>query len=202
MAATGKGSVAKGPRVLLVEDYETERDAITDQLQLLGYAVDTAVDLKSARRKLKQRQYGGIVLDYKIPPFSPLGEEQAGGTLLREIRKADAFVPVIVLSAVVQPDQEGALVEDDVTFILHKGSKAEALPLLLERAIRQGEFIGRVLGEWVEDNPAASKPVLAGPDGRKYSVRAALAEIRKDSPLGHSLRSTLIKGLLEIYTRT
>jgi CheY-like chemotaxis protein len=187
---------------LVVEDYEGEREAIRDQLELQGYSVDTAETSAAAERSLSRKQYNAIVLDYRIPPFARLDEEQAGGALLRKIRKADAFVPVVLFSAVVQPAQEGALVNDAVTFILHKGSDPEALPQLLHNLIHQGDFVTSVLGEWVEDNPAAWKPVLAGPDGEKYSVRDALAEIKRDSSLGRQLRSELLKGLLEVYART
>jgi CheY-like chemotaxis protein len=187
---------------LVVEDYENERDAIRDQLEHEGYSVDTAENVATAERSLSRRQYNAIVLDYRVPPFAPRDEEQAGGALLRKIRKADAFVPVVLLSAVVQPLQEGALVDDEVTFILHKGSAPEALPRLLHRLIHQGDFVTTVLSEWVEDNPASGKPVLAGPSGEKYSVRDALTEIRRDTSIGRLLRSELLKGLLEVYART
>ncbi len=191
------------PVVLVVEDHDEERDSIRDQLVAFGFSVQTAKDLESARRRLKGRYYSGVVLDYRIPPFVPRGEEESGGVLLREIRKQDAFVPIVVLSAVVQPDQEGALVEDEVTFILHKaGSKPEALPQVMKRLTKQGEFIGSLLAEWVEDNPEANAKVLAGPDGKKYSLREALREMKRDTPLGRALRSNLLKGLLEVYVRT
>ena len=190
------------PRILVVEDYENERDALRDQLELHGFVVDTADNLATAERSLDRMHYSAVVLDYRIPPFAPLEEEQAGGALLRKIRKTDAFVPVVVFSAVVQPYQEGALVEDEVTFILRKSSAAEALPQVLDRLVRQGDFITTVMSEWIEDNPAATKPVLAGPSGEKYSVRDALAEIRQDSSLGRVLRSELLKGLLEVYARS
>ncbi len=187
------------PWILVVEDYENEREAVRDQLELHGFLVDTADSSAAAERRLGRRNYNAVVLDYRIPPFAPLEMEQAGGALLRKIRKADAFVPVVVFSAVVQPYQEGALVEDEVTFILRKSSAAEALPRVLDKLLRQSDFITTVLSEWIVDNPAAAKPVLAGPSGEKYSVRDALAEMKKDSSLGRVLRSELLKGLLEVY---
>jgi two-component system, OmpR family, response regulator RegX3 len=79
------------PRILLVEDEESYRDAISRSLEREGISVDTAVDGREALAKFKLVDPDLILLDVMLPHMS-------GIDVCREIRKV-SDVPIIFLSA-------------------------------------------------------------------------------------------------------
>jgi two-component system, OmpR family, response regulator RegX3 len=82
---------AHQPRVLLVEDEESYREAISRSLEREGITVDTASDGREALAKFKQMDPDLILLDVMLPHMS-------GIDVCREIRKV-SDVPIIFLSA-------------------------------------------------------------------------------------------------------
>lgn len=79
-------------RVLVVEDSERLRGAISAGLEAAGLAVDTAADGRDALPYLQSASYAVIVLDIMMPRMDGLA-------LLREIRRRRLPVRVLVLSA-------------------------------------------------------------------------------------------------------
>jgi len=56
-----------GPRVLLVDDEEVQRELMGIGLESAGFEVDEAADGYEALEKLKQFHYDAIVLDFNMP---------------------------------------------------------------------------------------------------------------------------------------
>ncbi len=80
------------PRILVVEDERPIREGLVDLLEGEGYTVDTAADGPEALRR-----YGGVkpdlvLLDIMIP-------QKSGLDVCREIRRADAATPILMLTA-------------------------------------------------------------------------------------------------------
>ena len=83
-------------RVLVVDDYEDNRELYGEYLRIAGYDVETAADGDAALRCALRQKCDIIVLDLALPKFDGL-------TVLRMLRSTTRTkaIPVIVLSASV-----------------------------------------------------------------------------------------------------
>jgi len=79
-------------RVLLVEDYEPIREAVTEGLREAGFAVDTAADGETGRWYALGNAYDVIVLDLMLPRVDGLA-------ILKEIRATRSGTHVLILTA-------------------------------------------------------------------------------------------------------
>lgn len=79
-------------RVLLVEDSTALAEAISAHVSGADHAVDWAGDLATARDFLAVAQYDLMLLDLGLP-------DGRGADLLRELRRAGAVLPILILSA-------------------------------------------------------------------------------------------------------
>lgn len=78
--------------VLVVDDSQTVRLAISKQLHMLGYSdIDLAADGQEALRRLEQKRYGFVLSDWEMQPMG--GEE-----FLKALRQKSR-VPVILITA-------------------------------------------------------------------------------------------------------
>ncbi len=84
--------------VLLVEDDPVLGQAVSMSLEIEGYAVDWARDLRSAEARLAERKPELLVLDLGLPDGS-------GITLLQKIRREKLPTAVIVLTAQTDEDR-------------------------------------------------------------------------------------------------
>ena len=81
-----------GLKVLLVDDEEDIIEVIQDRLEAYGFTVVTAKTGVEALKKLSLERFDGVFLDVKMP-------EMGGIEALQEIRKTDAKIPVIIITA-------------------------------------------------------------------------------------------------------
>jgi CheY-like chemotaxis protein len=86
-------------RLLVVDDYEFNRNALSRHLRRNGYEVDEAADGKEALSKIQGAEYGLILLDLMMPEID-------GMEVLSILRKTHSRseLPVIVVSAQDQTD--------------------------------------------------------------------------------------------------
>ena len=82
----------RGMRILLIEDDEGLGSAVRDQIAAEGHVPDWAMDLAEARDHLATMRYDLLLLDMMLP-------DGAGLTVLHELRRGGAAVPVIILTA-------------------------------------------------------------------------------------------------------
>lgn len=79
-------------RVLVIEDSDRLRDAVTTGLRKSGYAVDAAADGPTGMWHAQSNEYDVIVLDLMLPGLDGL-------TLLQQLRKSGRNTHVLVLTA-------------------------------------------------------------------------------------------------------
>jgi DNA-binding response OmpR family regulator len=79
-------------RLLVVEDYEPVREALTQGLREAGFAVDVAADGDAGLWYATSNDYDVIVLDLMLPGVDGL-------TLLKRLRKAGGKSHVLILTA-------------------------------------------------------------------------------------------------------
>jgi len=77
-------------RILVVEDDEVLADGLRVGLRLAGFTPDHVSGIEDARAALETAPYAAMVLDLMLPDGSGL-------TLLKDLRRQGAQVPVLVL---------------------------------------------------------------------------------------------------------
>lgn len=85
-------------RILLVEDEKDLNRILAKGLKKIGYAVDGAFDGEEALFMFDVNEYDLILLDLNLPKIDGLD-------VLKEIRKRNLYIKVIILSARVDIDQ-------------------------------------------------------------------------------------------------
>lgn len=78
--------------LLIVEDDELLRDALSAQLVQAGHRISTAEDGEAALRWLHSDRFDGVVLDLGLPKVDGL-------TVLRQLRQRMPALPVLILTA-------------------------------------------------------------------------------------------------------
>ena len=133
-------------KILIVDDEANIRNALAKLLTKVGHSVKSASNAQEALAMLRSSPFDVVLTDLRMP-----GED--GIHLLREIKKRDPAIEVIVMTAygtietAVQAMREGAY------DYIEKPINMERLPLLLERAVER-----RTL---TEDNVRLRKVVSA-----------------------------------------
>src|SRR6187401_3863919 len=102
LSARGHGPAV--PRILLVDDDRDLLVPLAEQLRLDGFDVTTARDGEEALRRLRTAWPDLLIIDMMMPRMDGL-------TLAREI-KAQADLPIIVLSAIDAGDSKADLLEE------------------------------------------------------------------------------------------
>ncbi|HJS66543.1 MAG TPA: hybrid sensor histidine kinase/response regulator, partial [Nitrospiraceae bacterium] len=80
------------PRILVVEDDPDIRQLLQDRLGSMGYRVQSAVDGARALEAVRTETFQGMILDMGVSSMEGLD-------VLREIRKLDQQLPVVMVTA-------------------------------------------------------------------------------------------------------
>jgi DNA-binding response OmpR family regulator len=130
------------PHILLIEDEINLARGISFNLEQEGYRVSHAESGEDAMEKLKYYRYSLIILDIMLPGID-------GFSLCVEIRKLDARVPILILSARAE---EG----DRITGL------ASGADDYLTKPFNLGEFLLRVKGMLRRSSWYRPEPVEEG----------------------------------------
>ncbi|HEV2205098.1 MAG TPA: sigma-54 dependent transcriptional regulator [Candidatus Acidoferrales bacterium] len=120
--------------VLLVEDKPELRAMLRKALERAGYSVDEAPDGNSAIDKVRSRRYQVVLTDLKLPGSSGLD-------VLREARKAEPTLPVILVTAYGSVEEAVRAMKEGAFDFIQKPVDLDHLRLLLERAASQQELL-------------------------------------------------------------
>ncbi|MEJ2394577.1 MAG: sigma-54 dependent transcriptional regulator [Candidatus Thiodiazotropha sp.] len=106
--------------VLIVEDDQALREALSDTLELAGYPVKVAGEGNDALEILSQEAVGMVVSDVQMHPMD-------GHTLLRQIKTAHPELPVLLMTAYGSIEKAVAAMHDGAVDYLVKPFEAEVL---------------------------------------------------------------------------
>ena len=120
--------------ILLVEDKPELRAMLRKALEKAGYTVDEAPDGTSAIDKVRNKRYLTVLTDLKLPGASGLD-------VLREARRADAMMPVILITAYGSVEDAVTAMKDGAFDFIQKPVDLEHLKLLIARAAHQQELL-------------------------------------------------------------
>ena len=86
------------PRILVVDDEEHIRDVLKETLENENMIAETALNGQDGLEKLQDQSYDLLLLDIKMPL-------RDGLSLLREVRKIDRSMPVIVITGMASNEE-------------------------------------------------------------------------------------------------
>src|ERR1700685_1376652 len=120
--------------VLLVEDKAELRAMLRKALERAGYTVEEAPDGNTAIEKVRGRRYLLVLSDLKLPGSSGLD-------VLRESRKVEATLPVILMRAYGSGEEAVTAMKEGAFDFIQKPVDLDHLKLLLQRAAQQQELL-------------------------------------------------------------
>jgi DNA-binding response OmpR family regulator len=122
--------MSKEIRVLLVDDEVSFTQTMAYWFESKGYAVDVANDGRAALEKIKKQTPDIMFLDLNMPLMD-------GVETLRELRKINKELPVIVISAYLD-DQKTMMDirEQGISGVFYKGKDFDKCLVLVETALR------------------------------------------------------------------
>jgi DNA-binding response OmpR family regulator len=85
------------PTILIVDDEENIRSALSTYLARLGYHVDTAATGEEALRKVDQREPTLVLLDVVLDESDQ--RQMSGLEVCRRLRSRERFIPIIMLTS-------------------------------------------------------------------------------------------------------
>ena len=116
------------PKMLIVEDDVSLREALSDTLQLAGYSVCSVADGIAALKALEAEKMDIVVSDVQMVPMD-------GHALLKEIKKTHVALPVILMTAYGTIQKAVEAMHDGATDYLVKPFEIDALISLIERHV-------------------------------------------------------------------
>src|ERR1700683_47175 len=120
--------------VLLVEDKAELRAMLRKALERAGYSVEEAPDGNTAIEKVRSRRYQLVLSDLKLPGSSGLD-------VLRESRKVEATLPVILMTAYGSVEEAVTAMKEGAFDFIQKPVDLDHLKILLDRGARQQELL-------------------------------------------------------------
>jgi DNA-binding NtrC family response regulator len=126
---------SSGARILVIDDDEQERLALSGMISAMGYIAETASDGEEALEKLGANPADVIITDLMMPRID-------GFKLLQTLLDRGDLTPAIVLTGFGSIDQAVSVVHDLRAFwFLEKPAPAAVLATLLERAVQHKNLI-------------------------------------------------------------
>ena len=100
-------------RVLLVDDNAVNRELIQQQLELLGFAVDTAEDGEAALGLWRDDRFVAVLTDINMPKMN-------GYVLAEHLREAGATLPILAVTATAMASEKVRCKESGIDDLLLK----------------------------------------------------------------------------------
>jgi len=114
--------------VLIVEDDQTLREALSDTLEIAGYSVAAASDGRAALNIVGEQDVGMVVSDVQMQPMD-------GHTLLKQIKERRPDLPVMLMTAYGDIQKAVQAMRDGAVDYLVKPFAAEVLVNMVGRYV-------------------------------------------------------------------
>jgi EAL domain-containing protein (putative c-di-GMP-specific phosphodiesterase class I) len=121
-------------RVLVIDDDELVLQSYVRTLTRLGYDVDRASDGRQAIERFRTSAYDAVLTDLAMPDMDGL-------TFLREVRRFDLDVPVLIVTGAPSLETAMKAMEYGAFRYLTKPASSEVLGEALARAVRLHELV-------------------------------------------------------------
>ena len=125
-APPAAAAVSARGRVLLVEDNPINRELIQQQLETLGFTVDTAEDGKEGLLAWRQHEHLAVLTDINMPVMD-------GYALARALRERGASLPILAITATALASERERCRQAGITDLLLKPLNLETLERMLQQ---------------------------------------------------------------------
>lgn len=176
--------------VLVVEDEEHLADGLRYNLEAEGYTVETVGDGESALARLlqEQRRYDAVVLDVMLP-----GKD--GFTVAAELRAANHYVPLLMLTARGRPEDVLKGFESGADDYIPKPFELSVLMARINALLRRREWLRSDAGAAEQSSAPLAEPTdVYSFDGKTIDFRTL--ELRTGA---QTVRLTLMEAQLLRY---
>jgi PAS domain S-box-containing protein len=196
-APTVEAAALTGKLILLAEDNETNRDVIEQQLHLLGYAVELAVDGEMALAMWQSGRYALLLTDCQMPGMD-------GFELTRRLRKMELHgtrKPVIAVTGNAMLGEAQRCLESGMDDFLSKPLRLHELRAMLDKWLpnepaQVPAWDAAVLPTLMRGSPAMHRKLLekflAGARSKVSDIETALQEgdLAEAASVAHNLCSS------------
>ena len=158
--------------VLLVEDKESLRQALTEALRAHGLQVEACADTYEAKRALGRTTFGVVLTDLKLPAGS-------GFDVLSAALKAGPETDVIVMTAFGSIEDAVRAIREGASDFLTKPVDPDHLLLLVDRALDRRRLKRRAVLLEEELQERMSLPRLVGASA---GLKEALLQVQRVAP--------------------
>lgn len=114
--------------ILVADDDKTCRDSIQKVLERAGHLVQTAENVDNALEALRLNHFDLVVCDYRMPG-------KTGLDLLVELKRQEASVPVLMISAYADAFAEKAILQFGALELMKKPIRRQELIARAERVM-------------------------------------------------------------------
>ena len=176
--------------VLVVEDEKHLADGLRYNLEAEGYTVETVGDDETALTRLleEQRSYDAVVLDVMLPGKN-------GFTVAAELRAANQYVPLLMLTARGRPEDVLKGFESGADDYLPKPFELSVLMARINALLRRRDWLRSNAQETERDSaPVASQSEVYSFDGK--TIDLASLELHTGE---QTVRLTLMEAQLLRY---
>jgi two-component system, OmpR family, alkaline phosphatase synthesis response regulator PhoP len=179
--------------VLIVEDEKHIADGLRFNLEAEGFAVDIAVDAESAEDLLlkKRKPYDVVVLDVMLPGKN-------GFALASSLRKAEQFVPILMLTARGEPQDVLRGFEAGADDYLPKPFELSVLIARLNALLRRREWL-KSSSPPTPTNERPTTPNQAEPKLIEFDSKTIDFEALELRSGDHTVRLTVMEAELLRY---
>lgn len=165
--AGGRKEAGRRGRILVADDHEAYRVAISRRLRLDGFEVDEVSGGAEAARWAAETPYDALLLDIHMP-------EGDGLSAAAEVRARDPFLPVIFMSGEASEAEMRSGLANSTAGCLRKPVEMERLGKILEFLIGTGRHSRRRAASRAayEALPASEKAAIAVKTGARRMRRS------------------------------
>src|SRR5437870_1170223 len=117
-------------KILIVDDEPSNRKILSQELAHRGYLVETANDGSAAVKKVESSRPDLIILDYMMPGLSGL-------EVLKELRKRDDDIPVIMITAYGTVDRAVEAMKEGAYDFITRPFEPDHIALVVQKALER-----------------------------------------------------------------
>lgn len=177
----------KGKPILIVDDEKNIRLTLSQALEILGVEIDTASNGNEALDRLKEKDFGLILLDLKMPGMD-------GMEVLRQVSDIRPDIRIIIITAYGTIESAVEAMKLGAADFIQKPFAAEEVRELVRRVIDREEIDERKGVDYASSIELAKRCI----GGRHFD--AAIEHVRKALSVdpGRPEAFNLLGGLMEI----
>ena len=123
-------------KILVIDDSSLMRVLVRDCLEHTGFEVEDWLPMSvvEVRERIEISRPDLILTDFRMPGINGL-------SLVQAVQRTDPTLPVVILTALREPETEVRLLKFGVKRILHKPISPQALAQALKEVLQaEGEF--------------------------------------------------------------